>query len=834
MGLREEDLPASPKLKLGEWSAVTRARNGKRLNSFSPESSRSACANDMSKKKNRKDKKEEQGLKRNFFETVASETKQSIFVVVSFSFATIFLLAIMGKAGSAGATIARALDFGFGDAQIAIPILFFLLGGSAMFYIRPSFFAPTLIGGLLFLVSILGGIDVIFGDMTAGYAGFIVALPFIKLFDFWASLVILGSLFIVSFLLILNTSFIVKREESDEDDTNAGKREENRLSSFMRLKNALQALRGGAKKEPQNIVEEGEKERVAHLNAVDTAKSSIEAETGKRHDADTQIAETAEDGSGITGVIKKSVFGKRMLGAYKMPPLDLLEYDRGKPSSGDIKANANIIKRTFKNFGIEVEMAEVNIGPSVTQYTLRPAEGVKLARIVSLQNDLALALAAHPLRIEAPIPGRSLVGIEIPNKAVALVGARSLLSNELFYHSKYALTLGLGRDVSGQPIYVALEKMPHLLIAGSTGSGKSVAIHALMMSLLYRNGPDNLRFMLVDPKRVELTVYSGIPHLLTPVITDAKKTILALKWVVSEMERRYQILSDAGARDIHSYQVTKEALSNPMPYIVVVIDELADIMAAYPRELEASIVRLAQMSRAVGIHLIVSTQRPSVEVITGLIKANITSRMAFQVASQVDSRTILDMAGAEKLLGNGDMLFLAGDTAKPKRIQGTFIHEQEVRRVTQFLENQHNESAESPSDYLAFQEEGSDEGKKTIFGGMEEFEDAGDELYPEAKRLVIEAKKASASYLQRRMRIGYARAARLIDILEEKGVVGPGEGAKPREVYGVSNDSDADVGTASGSSDNMVEEIHVPARKKKEKEGGYAEEPGEDFFNSVQ
>jgi len=352
---------------------------------------------------------------------------------------------------------------------------------------------------------------------------------------------------------------------------------------------------------------------------------------------------------------------------FTPPPLELLESDQGKPSSGDIKANANIIKRTLQNFGIEVEMDEINIGPSVTQYTLKPAEGIKLSRITGLQNDLSLALAAYPLRIEAPVPGKSLVGIEIPNSTKTIVGLATILSEETIKKSHYPLLIPMGRDVTGGAIFANLSKMPHLLVAGATGSGKSIFIHAMIVSLLYRNPPDAVRFIMIDPKRVELTAYNKIPHLLTPVITDSKKAILVLKWACREMERRYEELLKAGVRDIWAYH-EKYGSYNSMPYLVIVIDELADIMATYPREMEASIVRLAQMSRAVGIHLVVSTQRPSVEVITGLIKANITSRVALQVASQVDSRTILDMAGAEKMLGNGDMLYLAGDTAKPKRI----------------------------------------------------------------------------------------------------------------------------------------------------------------------
>jgi len=730
-----------------------------------------------SKKRASRDIEEKDGNE-SWFEQVKHETKQSIFIVFSFALSIIFILSIAGRAGKAGVFIERWLSVLFGQAEFIVPLFFFFIGASLFFYFRPTFFAPTLLGGVLFLVSVLGGIEVVFGQKAAGYAGFVVAAPVLKLFDFWASFIVMTTLLIVSILLMLNASLVKSKIVEDVDDEDEKNADEESVSSFQALKNTLGGLR------------KNKKEEVVYESGEEYESREGEEEPGEHHEDEGAGEEEAGEGEEESNSFATNTFkaaARRRNVNFQTPPLDLLESDKGKPSSGDIKANANIIKRTLKNFGIDVEMAEVNVGPSVTQYTIRPAEGIKLTRITGLHNDLALALAAHPIRIEAPIPGRSLVGLEIPNKAVALVGARSLLSSDEFRYGKHVLSLALGRDVSGQAVYTALEKMPHLLIAGSTGSGKSVAIHGLMVSLLYRNSPDNLRFLLVDPKRVELSAYSGIPHLLAPVITDAKKTILALKWAVSEMERRYELLQAAKARDIHSYQAIKTSGENPMPYIVIVIDELADIMATYPRELEASIVRLAQMSRAVGIHLIVSTQRPSVEVITGLIKANITSRIAFQVASQVDSRTILDMAGAEKLLGNGDMLFLSGDTSKPKRIQGSFVSESEVRKVAQFLEDQ----------YAGFDggtvtiDSGDDKDKKTIFDEVSMNDDEEDELYAEAKKIVIEAKKASASYLQRRLRVGYARAARLLDILEDRGVIGPGEGAKPREVYADAGDGDS-------------------------------------------
>ncbi|MEK9174133.1 MAG: DNA translocase FtsK, partial [Patescibacteria group bacterium] len=465
--------------------------------------------------------------------------------------------------------------------------------------------------------------------------------------------------------------------------------------------------------------------------------------------------------------------------AWTPPPLSLLDRDRGKPGVGDIKANANIIKRTLQNFGIIVEMDEISIGPSVTRYALKPAEGVKLSRILGLQTNLELALAAHPVRIEAPIPGKSLVGIEVPNTAKTTIGLGSILSEREYIESNKPLLVAMGKDVAGFAHFANIGKMPHALIAGATGSGKSVTIHSIITSLLFRNPPENLKFIMIDPKRVELTMYNKIPHLLTPVITDAKKAILALKWASKEMERRYEILEKETVRDIDSYH-KKMQESLTMPFIIVIIDELADLMQAYPRELESAVVRLAQMSRAVGIHLLLSTQRPSVNIITGLIKANIPSRIALQVSSQIDSRTILDAPGAEKLLGAGDMLYQSGDMSKPVRLQSSYISENEVKKVVKFLVDNY---ADELNEEISLTGETT---SNTIFSATLDESDPGDddELYEEAREIVTHAGKASTSYLQRKLRIGYARAARLIDILEEKGVVGPGSGAKPREVIG--------------------------------------------------
>ncbi|HSD12284.1 MAG TPA: DNA translocase FtsK, partial [Patescibacteria group bacterium] len=452
-------------------------------------------------------------------------------------------------------------------------------------------------------------------------------------------------------------------------------------------------------------------------------------------------------------------------------PVDLLETRNAKPTSGDIAGKMHVIQKTLENFGIPVEMGEVSVGPTVTQFSLKPADGIKLNRITSLSNDLALTLAAHPIRIEAPIPGKSLVGIEVPNQAVAVVSLREIVESKEFAQRKSSLTICLGKDVAGKPWIADLGKMPHMLVAGATGSGKTVCLNAIILSLIYQNGPDDLKLMLIDPKRVELPVYNGIPHLLTPAITEVPKIINALKWAISEMDRRFDLLSKAGKRDITSYNETAE---EKMPFLVIVVDELADLMVASAAEVEGAIIRLAQLARAVGIHLVVATQRPSVDVITGLIKANITARIAFSVASSIDSRTILDMPGAEKLVGRGDSLFLSPDLSMPKRIQCCYVGDGEIRKVVDYLMEQLDE----PVQY----EEGVTE--KASKGGNDFGYDADgeDELLDEARDTVVRAGKASASYLQRRLKIGYARAARLLDLLEERGIIGPGDGAKPRQI----------------------------------------------------
>lgn len=707
----------------------------------------------------RRKKKEKVGL----FQAIKQETLHGVLAVFFLVLGIFFVLTSFDKAGFVGNQIHTFLVFLFGVGFWLIPALFFMLFVSFLRDLERDFAAPQIVGSIIFFLSSLGIITLIAND-KGGVVGSLTSKPLIALFDIYATGIILGAFVVISLLVIfdaplkINPFNIFKRKERDEDVE-------------------LSELENSRIEQP----EEDEDETPIKVKA--------------------PVKESSEESDFVPIKVKSFT-----LKEFDPPPLSLLEKDRGKPGVGDIKANANIIKRTLQNFGIIVEMDEVSIGPSVTRYALKPAEGVKLSRIVGLQNNLELALAAHPVRIEAPIPGKSLVGIEIPNSAKTTVGLGSLLSLDEFQKSPFPLIMSLGKAISGKSVFANLSKMPHLLIAGATGSGKSVTIHALVNSLLFRNPPENLKFIMIDPKRVELTLYNKIPHLLTPVITDAKKSILALKWLAKEMDRRYDILEESSVRDISSYHKNilephlkkirekrgklseddQENAPETMPYIVVVIDELADIMQAYPRELESAIVRLAQMSRAVGIHLVLSTQRPSVNVITGLIKANIPSRIALQVASQVDSRTILDASGAEKLLGAGDMLYMSGDMSKPVRVQSAFISEEEVKSVAKYLAKNYESDLESGIEFSG------ETVRNSIFESTID-DEPEDELYEDARETIMRAGKASTSYLQRKLGVGYARAARLMDMLEERGVVGPQDGSKPREVLDKLEDSDPEA-----------------------------------------
>lgn len=722
----------------------------------------------------RKQKKKES---KPFFDDLSPHAKQAIGAVFFVVLGILFTLSLFNYAGTLGEWIRIALDFSFGNGAYVTPFV-------CVFYVyallnpretdeRVS--TSKIIGIALLFIATLGLFE-LYEAKSGGLLGNLIEYPLTYLLDGVAASIILVAIVLMSIFLTFNTGmprFLSRKEaavEIEEDD---------------------EVLITGAT--DADIVETDPDEEVPE----ETEEEALPS--GEKKSLTQKLGLSKNTGDFVVS---------NFSGPYAPPPLSLLLKDKGKAKSGDVKANSNIIKRTLKNFNIDVEMDEVSIGPSVTRFSLKPAEGVRIQKIVNLKTNLELALAASPIRIEAPIPGKSLVGIEVPNSIRAQVGLASLLTSPDYTDSPKPLLVALGRDITGKAHFANVAKMPHGLIAGTTGSGKSVTIHAMVTSLLFRNSPDQLRFIMVDPKRVELTLYNEIPHLLTPVITDAKKAILALKWAITEMERRYNILQAEKVRDIGSYhdnvyqparkqweaagqpEDKKEALPEAMPYIVIVMDELADLMQAYPREMEASIVRLAQMSRAVGIHLILATQRPSVNVITGTIKANIPTRIALQVASYIDSKTILDQIGAENLLGQGDTLFLSGELAKPQRLQSPYISETELKNVVEYLKNQ---SSAQSLDSISF-EDNKDSNPDAFFSAMVGNDD-DDELYEEAKQAVIEMGKASTSWLQRKFRIGYARAARLMDLLEERGVIGPQDGAKPREVIAGGDTTDEDENT---------------------------------------
>ena len=684
--------------------------------------------------------------------------------IVLLAAGVLLTLSIFGAAGPVGTIVFTTSYAIVGIGAFLLPFALIAVGLYAGFG-RPALEPLTASGLLITLASILAFAGLFPGSDFGGKAGSWEGAMLVGFFGFWGALVLLIASIAIGVAIVADLEAL---------GVLLG---ENVLSLWQRIRPARrQDEEGELEEEFSDVVGVPEDEEDAYEEEPGENDSSADTEP-------TITVFNRSQGAQGTGIANFDA-------EYEAPPLSILGADRGRPGVGDIKANANIIKRTFQNFGIHLEMDEVSVGPTVTRYAVKPAEGVRLSKIVSLANNLELALAAHPVRIEAPIPGKSLVGIEVPNTTKAMVGLGGLLSAPEWSDSTKPLLAALGRDITGTPHYVNIAKMPHGVVAGATGSGKSVAIHALITSLLYRNGPNQLRFIMIDPKRVELTAYNGIPHLLTPVITDPKKTILSLKWAAKEMERRYNLLEAEHVRDIDSYHSSvyepakksrAEEMPEALPFIVIVIDELADIMHSYPRELEASIVRLAQMSRAVGIHLVLSTQRPSVNVITGLIKANVPTRMALQVASQIDSRTILDGSGAETLLGAGDMLYLSSDMQKPVRIQTAFISEGEVKKVVSYIKS-HNVGDLSSIDLGGSSTNGDHTDVIGLTHGTGDDDDIDDDLYEDARVAVAEAGRASTSYLQRKLKIGYSRAARLMDVLEERGIIGPADGSKPREV----------------------------------------------------
>ncbi len=708
---------------------------------------------------------------------ISPEVWHGINIVIIFLIGFIMLLSFFGLAGVFGENIDAGMKFLLGTIRIIFPI-FFIWAGIAMLLPEEYRVSPTRYLGLAFsFLGVVGITHLISGvpeytlakhGAGAGVFGYIVSYYVVNAAGFWVTLLIVSTLFVVGLLILFNTTprsvleyvGIIEWWKRKSEERAIARDEARREKEMNELVRAQKYVQGEELNDENDDSDEtfDFKERDIDDESDDSLRTPAPA-----HSSFSPINKNLPEREEIkrTGIVTRL-------------DINLLDENNGATSQINVAEYTEKIRKTLQHFGIPVTMGPTEVGPTVTRFSFKPAEGIKLSRISALQNDLALALASKSVRIEAPIPGRSLVGIEIPNTVASMVRLRDVIDTPQFRSRTGNLFMALGKDVAGVPMLTNLADMPHLLIAGATNSGKSVCINDIIISLLYENTPDELRLVLVDPKRVELSVYNGIPHLLCPVVNDADKTINALRWTVAEMDNRYKVLAHAGARNISSYNEKRPDKS--LPHIIFIIDELADIMQIAAKEVEGSIIRLSQMARAVGIHLILATQRPSVNIITGLIKANVPSRIAFAVASLVDSRTILDRSGAEKLLGKGDMLFMSSSMPNPVRLQGAFISEEEVRRVTDELRSQGGDPQYNDE---VTEKKTSAYGNGTSSMG---FDEGGDEFLQEAAELCVKTGKASASYLQRRFRIGYSRASRIIDLLEESGVVGPGSGAKPRDV----------------------------------------------------
>jgi len=722
----------------------------------------------MAKKRRRSKKKKRASL------SLSDGVKQSILAVGLITIGAILLLAFFNLAGVVGVRADEALESLLGWDRWLFSLVILILGWSAIFPSKALLSKESLFGIGMFFIAFNGLLNLILvdtdGDLATefanagGYIGILVSGPLVSLLGFWGSFTVASAVLLIAIFLVfdlslhsiltIHTHFVNLGDAMKQSDSKRKTVARVRERESDRLDDNSGGFEEGIQVEEKSLIED----KMQIEKKKDNDVKDVEFEI----DNNLEMGEGQDSEAVVTTTTRRRV----------EVPIDLLDSKKIEAESGDTDLGQELIQHTFENFNINVEMVDVRVGPSVTQYAFRPARGVKLSRIIALQNDLALALAAHPIRIEAPIPGKSLVGIEVPNKKVGSVSLREMLEAPQFKHRKSNTSAPLGKDVGGNVDFLQVDKAPHTLVAGATGSGKSVCLNVIITSLLYQNGPDDMKFIMVDPKRVELGVYTGIPHLLVPPITKADEAVNALKWGVREMERRLDYLAKFGARDIDSYNKNS---SERMPKIVFIIDELADLMSQNKREVESLIVRIAQMARAAGIHLILATQRPSVDVITGTIKANIPTRLAFSVASQVDSKTILDTSGAEKLLGKGDMLISTPSLSKPKRLQGAYVSDQEIERIVEFLKK-HGEP-----DYNYQITEDSRAGG-VVLDSESGGKGGADPLFDQAVQIILESKKASTSYLQRRMSIGYSRAARMIDLLEEQGVIGPQNGSKPRIV----------------------------------------------------
>ncbi|MDP4008736.1 MAG: DNA translocase FtsK [Candidatus Peregrinibacteria bacterium] len=720
--------------------------------------------------------------------------KAEIWAVIYLSLSLLTFLSITGRLGIVGEFVINFLNPIFGWGIYALPAVLFGIAFSLFFIERVRLNATKIFGIALLFASVLGFVHLavpmeeIFeyakSGTYGGYIGFVVSFLLQSVLGKTGAYIVLVSAFIIAFLVIFEVSI--------SDVWNA-------LRPELPMK--IEKLPKAPRKKTGIMTQDTEGEMDINIiapDSLDELKVTQEAEALMKQamNEDTNII-FESDGDELIKEYEKTLDinedGNKKFATssdiiideekpyepieWEYPSVDLLEENtEGIVIDNEvIKRNAENIQNKLSTFNIDVTMKDVHVGPTVVQYSLKPHEGVKLSKITALKQDLALALAAKAIRIEAPIPGQSLVGIEVPNETRSTVYMRDLIESKEYQKTTSKLKLAIGRDVCGRSVIADLAKMPHLLIAGATGSGKSVGMNSFLISLLYNNSPEELKMILIDPKRVELNNYNSIPHLLTPVITDPEKAATSLRWAVAEMNSRYQTLADAGHRHIGDYNADDNIIVK-MPKIIIVIDELADLMMASGKEVEASICRIAQMARAIGMHLIIATQRPSVDVITGLIKANIPARIAFTVSSQIDSRTIIDGVGAEDLLGQGDMLYLPGNMGKPFRVQGIYISSKEIERVTNRVK------LTMQPDYLE-EITSRDTAQMKVNGVPGGMDGTDDELYQEAIDIVRQTKKASASFLQRRLSIGYNRAARLIELMEEQGLVGPQETSKSREVH---------------------------------------------------
>lgn len=699
---------------------------------------------------------------------------QQVMAFMSLVFALVLILAIIGAGGSAPSEIFKAFRSLIGLIAFIVPFIIIYLAVKKMFAENNVLPVSVHFGFVSFVASSSAMVATVLDEKmnvrnAGGEIGRTLSETFLNFLHPVATFFIFLSLSLVSLMFIFKIqpkrliemigNLFRARENTKLKERGSGEEEEEGSSLGFNKPTKIKLNRGVDVEDGSGEVEVKPESSSSFKDRLSSIRGSMAESTGAVRSVPAEV-------TALTSLADET---------WEFPSTELLDNKTSKVDAGDIDKNAHIIKDTFGDFKINVEMEEANVGPRVTQYTLKPPAGVKLSKLTSLDTNLALNLAASSIRLEAPIPGKGAVGVEVPNKKSAFVTMRSILESREWQNEKETLAFAVGKDIAGKPVIGELNSMPHLLVAGQTGSGKSVMINNLIISLIFRNSPADLKLILVDPKQVELAPYNGIPHLLTPVIVEPEKTLSALKWAVNEMERRYSLLAEYGHRGIKGYNDDKK-IEERMPYIVIIIDELADLMMMAARDVEGLIVRIAQKARAVGIHLVLATQRPSVDVITGLIKANIPARIAFTVSSQIDSRTIIDQGGAEKLLGKGDMLMTTAQAPKPRRIQAAWVDDPEVFKIVAQVKEQR--PPEYNDEVVAQPVQMNGKGGVVFDDGG----DSDDDLYNEAVAAVMAQGKASASLLQRRLRIGYGRAARLMEEMEEKGVIGPADGSRPRDV----------------------------------------------------